>query len=186
MPETNLCLNGKVPKIVSFIDSDTKKYVSLKVKLRDEISEFELKRFFNRVYSAKLDYGYSNTFVASYSTKNLNACLKNVLNETSVINLEKLYRIINRDDVSELTIFELIIEEFADMFEILECNEFDLNEYNEMIRQLTMNKSFQSEEGNFKKEVKAIQFNSYFFNRQYQKETKKTIEHQFLKRKAIG
>lgn len=185
MPETNLCLSGKKIKIVSFIDSATQKYISLKVKLKNEITEFELKGFFNRIYSAKLDYGYSNTFVANYSTKNLNACLKNVLNETEVINLEELYHIINRDDVNELSIFELIIEEFANMFEIIECNEYSLDEYNEMVRHFSKNRLFQQQKSNFEKEIKAIQFNSYFFNKQYQKTRKATIEQQFMKRKAM-
>lgn len=186
MPETSLCLNGKQPKIISFIDEDTQKYVSLKVKLSDGISEFELKKFFNRIYTAKLDQGYSNTFAPNYSTKNLNNCLKDILNEKSVINLEELYKIINKDDIEALSIFELIIEEFTDMFDVVECNEYSLDEYNEMLRQLTMNRIFQNQDSNFRKEVESIRFNSYFFNKQYQKEEKKLTTQQLVRRRAVG
>ena len=43
MIETILYLNGKYPKIISYIDEDEKNYVTLKVKLKEDISEFEFK-----------------------------------------------------------------------------------------------------------------------------------------------
>ena len=45
MIETILYLNGKYPKIISYIDEDEKNYVTLKVKLKEDISEFEFKKF---------------------------------------------------------------------------------------------------------------------------------------------
>lgn len=181
MPETTLCLLGKQPKILSFIDCSTNKYITLKVNLKESISEFELMKFFNRIYRANLDNGYSRIFQKNYSTKNLKASLCNILKEPEVINLEELYELLNKENYEDLLVFELIMKEFLKMFDIKKETEFTLKEYNEMVRQQTTNSLFNNEESNFQKETSAMKYNSYFLNKEYILNAKKKEEYKTLR-----
>ncbi len=176
MPEADLCRNGKIPKILSYIDQETQQYVGLTLQLKEEISEFELKKFFNQLYHIKLDYSYSNTFSNNYSTRNLIVCLKNILKENRVINLKELSELLNKGNLEEGCTFDLVMQAFFQMFEITNKEVYSLTEYNEMVKQNSINPLFKDQDSNFKREIQAILFNSYILNGEYKKQGRPKVK----------
>lgn len=165
MPETILCMAGKCPKILSFIDSNNGDYISLTIKMREDINEFEIRKFFNELYNAKLDI-YGQTFLEDYGTNNLVNSFRNIITKSGVISLEEIYKVINIKSKKTLATIQLIMCEFFKMFEIVGREQFSVVEYEEMIRQLFTNNLFINQESNFKEEQQIIFYNSYFFDKE--------------------
>lgn len=191
MIETILYLNGKYPKIISYIDEDEKNYVTLKVKLKEDISEFEFKKFLMDLKNLKsnlLSIGITDT----YSIQELKTCFKEILGTEAVINSKKLYKLMNNLEREEFAIFDKKVEEFFNMFEIVNRCEYSLFVYNEMIRHLKTNQLFMLQDCNFEKEVNSMKYNSYFFNSKYASKCEKyKMENQvkkkiLIKEKSIG
>lgn len=93
MPEETLCELGRKPKILSYIDEKENRYIQINCKLKDEINTIKLHDFFNKIYSMKLDIGYSSSFENNYSTNNLIECFQTILAENKIINLQAIYNI---------------------------------------------------------------------------------------------
>ncbi len=161
MPETILCIAGKCPKILSFIDSTNGDYTSLTIKMREDINEFAIRDFFNELYNAKLDT-YGQIFLKNHGTNDLVNSFKNIITKSGVIGLEEIYNMTNQKFNSTLISLQLIMQEFFKMFEIVGIEHFSAIEYQEMVRQLNMNPLFMEQESIFKEEEKNIKCNSYF------------------------
>lgn len=161
MPETILCIAGKCPKILSFIDSNNGDYTSLTIKMREDINEFAIRDFFNELYNAKLDT-YGQIFLKNHGTNDLVNSFKNIITKSGVIGLEEIYNMTNQKFNSTLISLQLIMQEFFKMFEIVGIEQFSAIEYQEMVRQLNMNPLFMEQESIFKEEEKNIKCNSYF------------------------
>lgn len=161
MPETILCIAGKCPKILSFIDSTNGDYTSLTIKMREDINEFAIRDFFNELYNAKLDT-YGQIFLKNYGTNDLVNSFKNIITKSGVIGLEEIYNMTNQKFNSTLISLQLIMQKFFKMFEIVGIEQFSAIEYQEMVRQLNMNPLFMEQESIFKEEEKNIKCNSYF------------------------
>ena len=166
MVETILYLNGNNPKTISYIDEDTKNYVTLKVKLKEEVSEFEFKKFLAELKYLKISL-LSNGNTNLYLIQELKHCFKEILATDSIINLKRLFELMNNLETSEFTILNEKVEEFYNMFEIVNKCENSLPVYNEMIRHLKTNQLFRLQDSNFEKEVDSMKYNSYFFNSEY-------------------
>lgn len=166
MVETILYLNGNNPKTISYIDEDTKNYVTLKVKLKEEVSEFEFKKFLAELKYLKISL-LSNGNTNLYLIQELKHCFKEILATDSIINLKRLFELMNNLETSEFTILNEKVEEFYNMFEIVNKCEYSLPVYNEMVRHLKTNQLFRLQDSNFEKEVDSMKYNSYFFNSEY-------------------
>lgn len=166
MVETILYLNGNNPKTISYIDEDTKSYVTLKVKLKEEVSEFEFKKFLAELKYLKISL-LSNGNTNLYLIQELKQCFKEILATDSIINLKRLFELMNNLETSEFSILNEKVEEFYNMFKIVNKCEYSLPVYNEMIRHLKTNQLFRLQDSNFEKEVDSMKYNSYFFNSEY-------------------
>lgn len=139
MSEQVLCILGKNQKILGYIDSRTNSYIQLKCKLRDSIDESTLKEFFNRLYSMKLDVGYSFSFAENHNTGDLIRCFTTILAGSDVISLKELSDLISPEkDKTTLPILNAI-NEFFKMFEITEQQDYSMEEYHSMLSQSTVN-----------------------------------------------
>lgn len=184
MVETILYLNGNNPKTISYIDEESEKYVTLKVKLKEGISEFEFKKFLAELkllMPSLLSVGITDTC----SIQDLKLCFKEILGTESVINLKNLYELINSLEESEFAILNEKVTEFFNMFEIVNKCEYDLTVYNEMIRHLKTNQLFMLQDSNFEKEVDSMKYNSYFFNSKYAAKCEKINKEKQLKKKIL-
>jgi hypothetical protein len=151
MPEETLCHLGRNPKKLSYIDEKTGKYIKIICKLKDKITNEQLKYFFNKVYNMKLDQGYSQSFTKNYTTSDLIKCFKEILVEQEIINLKTIYRILNKSSLPAL----IAVQEFFNMFEIIEITNLTKEEYNQM---MTL-KSF-NHKNNFFQEKQIMNYNS--------------------------
>ena len=184
MIETMLYLNGNCPKTISFVDEETKSYVVLKVKLRKDISEFAFKKFlFEMKYlkASLLAKGISNVTII----QKLKSCFKEILETESVINLKSLYELMNSLGRQEFLVLNQSVESFFDMFEIINRNESTLKIYNEMINHLQMSQVFMKKDSNFEQEVKAMKYNSYFFNSNYMSKCEKLAKENHQRRRLL-
>ena len=184
MVETILYLNGNNPKTISYIDEDTKSYVTLKVKLKEEVSEFEFKKFLAELKYLKISL-LSNGNTNLYLIQELKHCFKEILATDSIINLKRLFELMNNLETSEFTILNEKVEEFYNMFEIVNKCEYNLTVYNEMIRHLKTNQLFMLQDSNFEKEVNSMKYNSYFFNSKYAAKCEKINKEKQLKKKIL-
>lgn len=191
MLETILYLNISKPKTLSFIDEETKKYINLKVKLKNNISEFAFKKFLFEMADLKLNL-LSKGITDTDSIKELKLCFKEILKTDSVISLKSLYELMTNLSIQEFSILNERIEQFFDMFEIINRSEYSIDVYNEMVRYLHTNQLFLNQDSDFEKEVKVIKYNSYFFNSKYLskcKMLKQETNHKerlLIKEKSIG
>lgn len=128
MPETDLCLKGKEPKMLSYIDEKESQYIVLICKLKDNITELKLRSFFNMIYSVKLDSGYTTIFAKQYSTMNLINCLKSILKEKKEINLKGIYDLLNKGQDINIEPLELVFDEFWNMFEMIDKRTYPIQE----------------------------------------------------------
>lgn len=190
MPEEMLCLAGKYPKLLGFIDFTKGQYVNLIIKLKEDITELEIRDFFNTLYHAKLDGTYSQTLTSGYSTSDLRLALKDIMTEKNVINLKKIYEIANKESEISKYSLQLVIERFFSMFEVVdEEKTFTIEEYNEMVRNLNTNPLFKNQESNFRKEAEACFYNSYFLNEKnilFNKQIMKPKKKVFVLEKAVS
>lgn len=159
MPIEILYHLGHTTKTLSYIDDHSNTYVQITCKLKEEITQIELEYFFNKVYKMKLDHGYSKSFEEEFNTGDLIRNFKMILQEKNVISLEQTYKILNKNEQSQ-TPASIAIEEFFNMFEIIAINTYSIAEYNSMIRANAMNPFFATQNTNFSKEAKIIEYNS--------------------------
>lgn len=165
MSEAVLCNLGKTPKTFSYLDDEH--YNQIICKLQENITELKLKEFFNKVYSMKLDSGFSKSFADDYNTSDLIKCFTKILISDKLIDLRDLYNIINKKDQKEQSTYlpvEFAIEEFFSMFEITEEYSYTVEEYNAMIRQYAMNRVFCDPNSLFSQESESIDENSRIVN----------------------
>lgn len=134
MPEQSLCILGKKPKKLSYIDKENNKYVQIVFKLKEEITANNLNEYFNRLYYAKLDSGYETSFTDNYTTKDFIACLKEILIKEGPINLKVLGRMI-ADTQPMLLPVDTALYMFSEMFELITHQEYPLEEYNPIANQ---------------------------------------------------
>lgn len=185
MIETILYVNGNRPKTISYIDENTENYVTLKVKLKEGISEFEFKKFLAELKLLKpslLSIGITDTC----SIHDLKICFKEILGTESVINLKNLYQLVNHLEESEFAILNEKVEEFFNMFEAVNKCEYNLAIYNEMIRHLKTNQLFMLQDSNFEKEVDSMKYNSYFFSSKYASKCEKLKEKNQARKKSLA
>lgn len=165
MIEEALCITGKMPKILSYLDEKEHVYKQITFKLKDTITHHELKDFFNTVYySMKLDGGYTNNFSAHYNTSDLVMCLKEILRNDDVVSLTGLYQLTNVQNEQVSLPLLLAIQRFFDMFEVIGEQCFSIEEYNELVRQNEINPLFKQSDSIFKKELATIEDNSKLMN----------------------
>ena len=184
MIETILYVNGNRPKTISYIDENTENYVTLKVKLKEGISEFKFKKFLaelKHLMPSLLSIGITDTC----SIQDLKLCFKEILGTESVINLKNLYELMNNLSEQEFAILNEKVEEFFNMFEIVNKCEYNLTVYNEMIRHLKTNQLFMLQDSNFEKEVDSMKYNSYFFNSKYATKCERINKEKQLKKKIL-
>lgn len=184
MVETILYVNGKYPKTISYIDEDEKNYVTLKVKLKEDISEFEFKKFLSDLKKIRISL-LSMGIVDNYSIRNLKTCFKEILGTEAVINLKNLYDLMKNLEQEEFIILNEKVEEFFNMFEIVNRCEYSLPVYNEMIRHLKTNQLFMLQDCNFEKEVESMKYNSYFFNSKYASKCEKYKKENQVKKRTL-
>lgn len=167
MPEIDLYLKGKLPKVFCYIDEENQQFIELNCKLKEEISEFDIKKFFNMIYKAQLDNGYENIFKEKYNTYDLIICLKNILKEDKVINLEALYNILNHGEEINLKPILQILGDFFNMFEFSQKYDkcFSLKELNSMINYITIYPTFIEENSLFYKEYQSLTYNNALLER---------------------
>jgi len=161
MSETILCNLGKTPKIFSYLDNGY--YNQVTFKLQEDITEKQLKEFFSKVYSMKLDSGFSNSFSKNYNTSDLIKCFTKILISEKFLDLKELYVLIQKKtqkDYQNILPVEYAIDEFFSMFEITEEHSYTEEEYNTMIRQYAMNPFFRGKDPSFEQETKLIDENS--------------------------
>lgn len=139
MSEQLLCTLGKNQKLLSYIDPKTNSYIQLKCRLRDSIDGFTLKEFFNKIYSMKLDIGYSFSFSENHNTGELIRCFTTILAENDTINLKELNDLINQKKEQSILPVLKAINEFFKMFEITEQQNYSMEEYHSMLAQVTIN-----------------------------------------------
>lgn len=120
----------KKEKTLFYIDPDTKKYTQCKCQLKDEITEFTIKNFFDFLYSMKLDSCFSPRVV--FKGKNTTASLvrefDNILN-SDVICFDQIMSLYASDTILKSEIVSVPIERFLDMFDINISQSFTENEF---------------------------------------------------------
>ena len=161
--EKNLCSCGKEPKIFSYLEEETQQFVVLNCKLKADITEFDLKKFFNQVYSANLDKGYEEIFQEKYTSMNLIECLKSILKEKNVINLKGLYDILSKNANTNWEPFKKVMKEFQKRFDVSGMS-YSFKEFQEMEKYVQKNAWFNPENSNFNKELIALKYNTYMLN----------------------
>lgn len=163
MIEEMLCVVGKIPKILSYIDEKENNYVQLTLKLNDNITHNDLKTFFNSIYyRMKLDNGYTNSFSKCHSSSDLINFFKEILKAKDVISLKELYAITNCENTCDWLPIKLAVQQFFSMFEVVMEQTFSLEEYDETVEQ--ENLLFRNQNSNLEKELETIYENTIIMN----------------------
>lgn len=184
MLETSLCLKAKVPKILSYIDEESGNYISLEVKLKDKVSEFELKKFLSDLKYLNVEF-QKKGIKAPECVQKFKDNIKKILETDVVINLEKIYELFESIEWQEFLLMDEKLEEFFSKFEIVNKFEYSSAAYNEMIRQIKTTKLFMDQSSNFEEELKAMPYNSYFFGINYAKKKEQANEDKNKKMKLL-
>lgn len=142
MPEQNLYELGKQPKVLAYIDQEKGLYIQKTFQLRKQISVEALREFFNKIYSMKLDNGYSNSFEGEYNTGDLTKCFIEILRSKDLVELNKLLSIINKKETKFPLPIIYAIRDFFAMFQIVHEQRYSIKEYDIMVSQGAMNPPF--------------------------------------------
>ncbi len=160
MPGPFLYELGQEPKELAYIDNDTGTYIEKSFKLKSQITEEKLREFFNKIYSMRLDSGYSRSFGENHNTSDLARCFAEILSSNSVINLYKLFSIINDEEAEFPLPIMYAIKEFFSMFETTQEQEFGREAYDTMLRQSATNPLFRGKDSSFDKKQQMIAKNT--------------------------
>lgn len=131
MPEEMLCKLGHESKTLTYLDELTNRIIEVKCQLDDKINSKELNEFFNKIYRMKLDGGYSYypSFKGNYVTGDLIKCFESILAEKKIINLQELNKMLNKDNLGNITPATYAIQEFLNLFAIIQVNSLTLREF---------------------------------------------------------
>lgn len=160
-------------KTFSYIDNESKRYISYQCTLKKEISEEEIDEFSKKLYGMKLDTYLSNkkVFKEGFSTKNLIQEFKNIF-KSEIINFNNIINLFNSEEILSTDIVKIPLSTFFKMFNFNAKNDFSTHELNGIIRATTMG-NFQKTETykKTKEEMKSINPNTklmkktgYIFN----------------------
>lgn len=161
MIEQDLLREGKKIKTLGFINPENK-YTEIMFKLKDDITDLDLKETFNRIYSMKIDYNNELSHFRKNNHTGILICnLKKILINKEFISLKELYFLINKEALEiDSPLIQALIQ-FSYLFEEVETLTYEQEVFNLLIRQQAMNPLFKKTSN--RDEI--IQYNSKIVNK---------------------